>query len=256
MPASRAAGLETLRRVAFLEGVADDLLEKLAAAARWRILAPGETVLDAGDEGGEVFFVTEGKVRVVVRSGEGHEVILNDLSAGECFGELAAIDGLRRSASVTALLRARLCSVPGPSFVALVLSSPVAGLRLLRLLTARIRLKDQRTIEAAVLPARERLLAELLRMSTPRSRDDRRVTPPPPQHVIAARLGLRRETVSRELSRLARDGRISMARGAIILHNAEDLQADLTMLLASDGDSQPEGAHSQGPAARAKASKA
>jgi CRP-like cAMP-binding protein len=234
LPSSPAAAIATLRRVDFLEGVDDDLLEKLTAAARWRILAPGETVLDAGDEGGEVFFVTDGKVRVVVRSAEGHEVILNDLAAGECFGELAAIDGLRRSATVTALLRARLCSVPGPSFIDLALSSRVAGLRLLRLLAARIRLKDQRTVEAAVLPARERLLAELLRMSTPRSRDDRRVTPPPPQHVIAARLGLRRETVSREMARLARDGRISHARGAIILHNADALQAEVNALLLSE----------------------
>lgn len=229
-----AAGIAALRRLPCLDGVGEDRLQALASAARWQVLAPGQTIVDAGDRGAEVFFVTEGRVRVVVRSAEGHEVILNDLDAGEHFGELAAIDGACRSATVTALSRARICAVPGRVFLDAVLATPAAGLRLLRLLAARGRLKDQRTLEAAALPTRQRLIAELLRMSSPRGDGERRITPPPPQQVIAARLGLRRETVSRELARLARDSLVSVRRGAIILHDAEALKAELDALLSLD----------------------
>ncbi|WP_227495434.1 hypothetical protein, partial [Pseudomonas aeruginosa] len=75
---------------------------------------------------------------------------------------------VRRSANVTALLRTRLCAVRGAARMELVLQCPAVGRRLLRLLTARLRDKDERLLEATALPVRQRLSAELLRLSRPR----------------------------------------------------------------------------------------
>ncbi len=234
----RAAGkpvangiLDPLRRLPFLSGVPDDALERLGGVARWRFLAAGEVAVDAGDTGDEVFFVAEGAVRVVVRSAAGHEAILNDLEAGDIFGELSAVDGIRRSANVTALVRSKLCAVPGPEFMRLVLGCPETGLRLLRLLAARLRMKDERLLEATALSVRQQLIAELLRLSRDRGNGERRLSPPPPHHVLAARIGLRRETVSREISKLARAGLLTSNRRAIVLHQPEALRADIEALL-------------------------
>ncbi|WP_431284961.1 Crp/Fnr family transcriptional regulator [Humitalea sp. 24SJ18S-53] len=229
--APAASGIDALRRLPFLADVAEDALRRLATQARWRVLAAGEMVMDAGDTSDDVFFIAEGALRVLLRSAAGEEIILNDLGPGAIFGELAAIDGIRRSANVSALLRSRLCVVPGPAFLDLVLHAPPAGQRLLRMLAERLRLKDERNLEAAALPLRQRVLAELLRLSRPRAGGERMISPPPPQHVLAARLVLRRETVSREIARLARAGVLTVGRGAIILHRPEEIGAEIDALL-------------------------
>ncbi len=223
--------LDVLRRVPFLADVPDDMLLRFAQRARWRTVAPGETVVDAGDAAGEVFLVVEGAVRVVQRSATGHELILNDIGPGEIFGELAAIDGVCRSANVTALLRSRLCAVPADAFMELVLQSPPVGRWLLQLLAARLRLKDLRSLEAASLPVGQRVLAELLRLSRRRSNGDRVVSPPPLQEVLAARLGLRRETVSRELAKLARAGFVTVSRRSVVLHRPDEIQDQIEAVL-------------------------
>lgn len=223
--------LPVLRRLPFLAGAPDDVLAPFAAKARWQVHAPGEVVVDAGDTTDTVFFVLEGAVRVVIRTESGYEMIFGDLGAGEFFGEMAAIDGVQRSANVTALSRTRLCSVPGPVFMALVLASPPVCQRLLRLLTARLRVKDERMLESVALPVRQRLMAELLRLSRDRGGGERTLSPPPPQHVLAARIGLRRETVSRELARMARAGLVTVGRRAIVLHRPDELRAEVAARL-------------------------
>ncbi len=207
----------------------DDALVVLAARCRWQTNAPGEVVVDSGDPTNEVFFVVEGAVRVVVRTALGHETILNDLGAGQFFGELAAIDGTARSANVTALQRTRVCAVPGPAFMEAVLASPAAGLRLLRLMAGRLRAKDERLLELTALPVRQRLMAELLRLSRDRGNGERVLSPPPQQAVLAHRLGTRRETVSREMAEMARAELLTVDRRAIVLHRPEALQAEIEL---------------------------
>jgi CRP-like cAMP-binding protein len=185
-------------------------------------------VLDFGEESTEVYFVLDGSLRVQLRTAEGQEVILNEIGAGEIFGEMSAIDGAPRSANITALHRTRLCVVPGAAFLDCVLASPAVALRMLRLLAARVRGKDERVLELAVLPVRQRLMAELLRLSRPRGGGDQRVISPPlPHHVLGARIGARREAVSRELSALCRAGLVATSRQSILLLQPEALRREL-----------------------------
>jgi CRP-like cAMP-binding protein len=226
-PPAGAANTPSLRQLPFFAGVPDEALAVLAARSRWHTFAAGEVVVDSGDATDEVFFVAEGAVRVVVRTALGYESILNDLGAGSFFGELAAIDGVPRSANVTALQRTRLCAVPGAAFMEAALASQVAARRLLRLLASRLRAKDERLLEIMALPVRQRLMAELLRLSRDRGNGERALSPPPQQHVLAARIGTRRETVSREMAEMARSGLLTVGRRAIVLHRPEALQTEI-----------------------------
>jgi CRP-like cAMP-binding protein len=218
----------SLRQLSFFADVPEDALAALAARSRWRVYAAGEVMVDSGDPTSEVFFVAEGAVRVVVRTALGYETILNDLGAGQFFGELAAIDGVSRSANVTALQRTRVCAVPGPAFMEFALGSPVAGLKLMRLLASRLRAKDERLLEYQALPVRQRLMAELLRLSRDRGGGERALSPPPPQDVLARRIGTRRETVSREMAEMRRSGLLTVVgRRAIVLHRPGALQKEI-----------------------------
>jgi CRP-like cAMP-binding protein len=227
-----AAAELALRRLPFFRDIPEAALAPFAAQLRWHSHAAGEIVIEAAESGDQVFFVIEGVVRVVIRTASGQEMIFNDLGTGEFFGELAAIDGVPRSANVTALLRTRLLSVSGPGFMGFVLGQPLLSHRLLRMLTARLRAKDERILESVVLTARHRLMSELLRLSRDRGGGERTVSPPPPQHVIGARIGLRREVVSRELAKMARAGLLTVGRRAIVLHRPDALRAEIDARLS------------------------
>ena len=231
-----------LARLAFLQGADPAALSAAAPLARWFAVGPGALVLDFGDATDDVFFVAEGAMRVVVRTPLGVEVILGDLGPGDVFGEMAAIDGAPRSANVTALHASRLCRLPAAAFLQVALRSPAVGLRVMRALTARLRLQDQRSFEQAALPVRHRLASELLRLSRPREGHGtagRVVSPPPPRHVLAARIGSRRETVAAALAELAREGLVEVSARAIALPRPEALRAAIDARLRGTGAAGP-----------------
>ncbi|QDJ08847.1 Catabolite gene activator [Roseomonas mucosa] len=232
---SHGVETESLGRLALLQGADPAALEKAARHARCRSCEPGTVLIDFGELSDDVYFLLEGAARVVARTGEGYEMILGDLSPGEAFGELAAITGQPRSANVTALHRSRFCVLPGPAFMELVLASPAVSLRMMRYLADLVRSRSERLFELAALPVRQRLYAELLRLSrgrgTPGQTAERVVSPPPPHHVLAARIGARREAVSRQLSDMEKAGLIDASRSGIVLRRPEAMRAELDAAL-------------------------
>jgi CRP/FNR family cyclic AMP-dependent transcriptional regulator len=120
---------------------------------------------------------------------------------------------------VTALTNAEVLIVPPGVFREIMLGEPEICERLLRLLTSRVRELNTRLFERSVLDLRHRLYAELLRLSAPRkgSPGQAIVSPPPYQHDLAARIGCRREQVSRELTAMIEDGLLEKIRGGLVL---------------------------------------
>ncbi|MGI6245065.1 MAG: Crp/Fnr family transcriptional regulator [Pseudochelatococcus sp.] len=210
--------MSTLDRVPFFEGAGIDL-SRLDSRLHWRRFTADEVLIDYEEQSTDVYFLVAGEVRVLVRTRAGREIILDDMRAGEFFGELAAIDGIGRSANVAALTQGEVCVMPASVFREIVFASPTVSDRLLRLLAQRVRELNARLTEHAILDLRHRLYAELLRLSTPRAGrpDERVITPPPFHHVLAARIGCRREQVTREFTSLSRDDVIERTRGALVL---------------------------------------
>ncbi len=226
MTAPSLGPAQALARLAFFAETPVDVLARFAAHARWVDAGPDETVVDFDDVTTDVFFVVQGCVRVLLRTMDGERTqILSDFAAGDLVGEMSAIDGAPRSARVEALVRTRLCIVPAAAFLDLALSSRSVGLRLLRMLTARIRGQNRRLLEHTALSIRLRLAAELLRLSRPRPDGTRILSPPPTQEEMAARVGARRETVSRQLSALMHAGLLHRTRTAFVLDDPAALRA-------------------------------
>ena len=216
----------TLAGIDFLHGAPAEAVAALVAACRWVEAEPGDTVIDFDDATTDVFIVLQGVLRVLVRTADGSRTqIIGDIHVGDLVGELAAIDNAPRSARVESLVLSRLCVVPAAAFLALAFAAPSVGLRLMRRLTAKLRGQTYRLLEYAVLPTRLRLAAELLRLGRPRPNGTSVLTPPPTHQELAARVGARRETVSRELAALRRDGFVRRARAAIVLVDPEALRA-------------------------------
>jgi CRP/FNR family cyclic AMP-dependent transcriptional regulator len=192
------------------------VLERRAAKRRF---AQDELVLDYEDESTDVYFVVSGAVRVLIRTPNGKEMLLADLGPGEFIGETTAIDGGARSANVTATMSTELLIIPCEAFLEAVHSTPAVCDRLLRLMTSRIRDLNERMFERNVLDVRHRLYADLIRLSRPRAGhgDQRILSPPPPHHDLAARIGCRREQVSREITAMEAEGLAEKTRGGLVI---------------------------------------
>lgn len=200
-------------------------LSPYEARCNWRRFDPEETLVDFDDVTTDVYFLLSGDVRVLMRTAAGKEVILDEMRSGELFGELAAMDGIKRSANVTALTRGEACVMPATVFREIVYANQPVAERLFCVMSSRIRELNERFMEQTVLDLRHRLYSELLRLSSPRGiSTERVVTPPPFHHILAARIGCRREQVTREFSMMAQEGLIERTRGALVLRQPEVLK--------------------------------
>ena len=207
-----------LDQIAFLKEAGIDLAP-FETRCRWRRFDTDEILVDFDDVSTDVYHLVSGDVRILIRTQAGKEVILGEMRGGQMFGELAAIDEVSRSANVTALTRGEVCVMPAAVFREIVFASPATCDRLLRLLTKRVRELNARLMEHSVLDLRHRLYSELLRLSVPRAAagNERVVTPPPYHHVLAARIGCRREQVTREFTKMSQEALIERTRGALVL---------------------------------------
>ncbi|HEY8580547.1 MAG TPA: Crp/Fnr family transcriptional regulator [Beijerinckiaceae bacterium] len=229
--------MQTLARIPFFKDVADIDFARYDRRCAWRKFDDEEVVVDYEDQSSDVYFIMMGEVRVLIRTPAGKEIILAEMRAGQFFGEMSAIDGVPRSANVTALTRSELCIMPASVFREIVLESKTVCDRVLRLLTGRIRESNARLTEHSIFDLKHRLYAELLRLSHPRSGHDGQkiVSPPPFHHVLAARIGCRREQVTRELSALTQEGLVEKTRGGMVLVRPKVLEARLAEAMRSEG---------------------
>ena len=220
---SREPAVSSFKKVPFLQALEASKAEAFERDCVSRRFEQKELILDFDDASTSVYFIISGKARVLVRTPAGREMILEDLGAGEFFGEMAAIDGLARSANVTALTTVELLIMPSHTYKLIIFSCPAICERLLTLLTTRVRSLNERLFERSVLDLRHRLYAELLRLARPRSESPGQliISPPPVGQDLAALVGCRREQVSRELQALAEEGLIEKRKGSLLLLRPE-----------------------------------
>lgn len=216
---------ETLERISLLRSIGAK--ERLAYERRcsWRHAVAKEWLIEQGDVGTDIFFLTSGIVRALIMPSPDREVILADINAGGYFGEMAAIDGQPRSAGILAITDATIACMSASTFRELLHKYPDVAEQLLKHLVARIRALDERINEFSSMHVKHRIYAELLRRSRPDPADQQRalVSPPPVHSDIAARVSTRREMVARELKGLERTGLLTKRRGAFVINNVPAL---------------------------------
>ena len=83
-------------------GLTEDELLALVRGLELRTLEPGDIVLTEGEAGQSVFLVATGRVKVFMRNRSGQDVLLRPLGEGAFFGEISALSGRARTATVTA----------------------------------------------------------------------------------------------------------------------------------------------------------
>ncbi len=215
-----------LEQVEILQTLPEREREQLANRLRWKQYGAGEQIISHLDRSTDVFLVLQGKVRVVIYSLAGTEVTFRDIKAGQYFGELAAIDGLPRTASIVALGDSVIASMSADMFWEILRAYPDAAARLIKDLTSSVRALTERVFEFSVLAVNNRIHAELLRLAQDHMTGENvAVIDPVPTHAeIANRISTRREAVTRELNQLSRAGVIQRRSDTLVVRDVERLR--------------------------------
>jgi CRP/FNR family cyclic AMP-dependent transcriptional regulator len=203
-------------------------LISLERRCRWRRYHAGEQILDRDSTTRDLLFISEGRIRVVNYAASGREIAFAVVEAGGHVGELSAIDGEGRSATVLAVTDCLIGSLSAEAFNELLERHAAVAVALLRHLSRIIRTGDERIAELSVLGAVPRVYRELLRLAEPDPADASawRIAELPTQHDIASRVGATRETVARALGQIITTG-VVQRRGRILLIRDREMLEEL-----------------------------
>ena len=217
--------LENLSGIDLLSDLDSGDLAKVEEACSFRRYADQEQIIDRQSESTDVFFVISGSVRVVNYSLTGREIALDDMTTGAYFGELAALDGEPRSASVMALADCLVAAMPQEQFLLLLEKHSTIALKVMKTLARIVRTSTDRIMDLSTLAANNRVQADVLRLAKAQNEDGNRadISPIPVHSDIASRASTTRETVARVLSDLARRGVVERQKEALVVLDVEQL---------------------------------
>jgi CRP/FNR family cyclic AMP-dependent transcriptional regulator len=128
-----------------------------------RRIAKRCNVYAVGSRDDQVYFITEGQVKVMTQSQAGRECLLAIYTAGDFFGE-CCLCGIQRSETAVAMSDIVLKQVTGVRFLALMVQAGLMG-DFVRYLAARLLEQQQVITNLATVDCEYRLAAALLRLS-------------------------------------------------------------------------------------------
>ena len=192
-----------------------------------KIFEPGDTIIEQGDDSNNVCFLISGTVHVLDYSKSNRAVTYASLNDGEMFGEMAAIDGFPRSAWVCAISNCKVISLPGTTFINLLKNNADICLKILKKLSTRIRLSDEKITDVSLFGTEQRVCIELVRMTKldPRTKNNvYQIKQMPTQANFANIIGSTRETVSRILAKLRDDQIIIKTENGFVVPDKKRLE--------------------------------
>src|SRR5213080_2678222 len=135
--------IDTLRHVPLFESLDDETARKLCQLLESIDCKAETSLFRAGDEGDAMYLIERGKIRICVQATDGRDMTLIELGRGDFFGEMALLDGQRRSADAIVAEDARVAVLSREHFLSFVRSSPDVALELLTALANRLRHTDE-----------------------------------------------------------------------------------------------------------------
>jgi CRP/FNR family cyclic AMP-dependent transcriptional regulator len=189
---------------------------------------PAQSILFfEGDEARDVLVVRAGHLKVSITI-DGREVVLDVLGGGDILGEVSAIDGERRSATLTALTTAEVVAIPVDAFMTYLAEHPAAATVLMQCVAGRLRDASRRQVEYGALDAAGRVcrrLVELMARYGEPAGAGVRIGGPLTQSDIAAWAGLSREAVVKALHGLRRIGWVATSPRSITVLDVDAVTA-------------------------------
>ena len=202
--------------------------DELAALGTRRRYRRGDTLFREGDVSATVMAVLDGRVKISIVTPSGREIVLSTKEPGDLVGELAALDGRRRSATATALCDVAVTTMSTAAFEALLDAEPARARQLLHVLAAQLRaanLQRSERDEGSTVQRVARRLTSLARSFTEHNDPGAPVELQLTQDDLAGWVGATREATNRALAALRTTGCIATRHRRVVVTDPAALAA-------------------------------
>jgi len=216
---------ETVRQHYLFAGLDQSAFDTLAVHVSAKQVEKGAILFHRGDPAANFFYLDGGLVELNLIAASGEKKVLEVVSPGRTFAEaIAFMREQKYPVTAEALADCSLCQIPINAYIELVYANPDACMRLLsdvcRHLHARVREIENLTVQNA----RSRLASYLLEHIVETNEDEATVRLELPRHVIASRLSIQPETLSRLLRHMVDEGILTIEDRVIFVHSLARLR--------------------------------
>lgn len=207
--------IQFLKSVPIFSELDDASLEKVSKLGTVQSFVKDAVILSEQEAGSALFVIVSGKVKISRVSNDNldKEVILSLLNPSDFFGEMALLDGLKRSATVTAMEESKVFIIQRNDFLDLLKTHPEVSISLLQELTQRLRAAGMKIKALSLKDAEGKVATVLLQLADDIGKIKQGVVEIeklPYQHELANMAGTSRETISRTLHSFAKKGLVEL----------------------------------------------
>ncbi len=218
---------DVLRRAPLFSGLDDDAAGALDASMTPVTLRRGEVLFNEGDDGNQLYVVTDGKIKLGRTSPDGRENLLAILGPGQMFGELSFFDPGPRSATATAVTDVDVKSLGHEALSPVLRAHPDVAMALLNQLAGRLRRTNEVVGDLVFSDVPGRVAKALLDLASRFGRkadDGVHVNHDLTQEELAQLVGASRETVNKALADFASRGWLRLEPRSVVILDLERLQ--------------------------------
>ena len=215
-----------VRKAPIFLGLDTSAADALRASMSLVKLRKGQSLFKEGDDGDNLYVVSNGKVKLGTKSPDGRENLLMILGPGDMFGELSLFDSGPRTATATAVTDSKLLTLGQEKVIPWVKEYPEVSLQLLARLASRLRRTNEVVGDLVFSDVPGRVAKALLQLAHRfGSQDDEgiHVNHDLTQEELAQLVGASRETVNKALADFAGRNWLRLEARAVTILDEERL---------------------------------
>lgn len=208
--------LPRLRQTPLFAAWPEDVIAPLLAQSRPLTLESGDILFAEGSSARSFYFLASGRIDLIAAAATGQEKIVEIIQPDDLFAEAVAFLGGRYPVTAQADAATTVLEIPLDIFVESLEQRPLLMRQMLARLSMRLHFLVKELRHLSVESAEQRLVSYLLELC-PMVNGPTAIELPAKKTVVAARLGLTPETLSRVLTRIRKAGLIEVERRIIAI---------------------------------------
>ena len=226
MTAPTPDDLNTARQTAVLSGLDSRMVQKLLAPATVVDLKPGNALFRQGEPAAAFFIVVRGWIKLYRITPAGDEAILHVLTKGESLAEAVAFTGARYPATASAVTDSRVVLIPAFHVISCIRAMPDIAIAMIASTSQHLHQLVQRVEQLSAQSGLQRV-AEFLTSLCPCLDGPCTISLPYDKSLIAGRLGLKPESLSRVFAKLRLVG-VDVRASDVIVNEVAQLRSLVT----------------------------
>jgi CRP-like cAMP-binding protein len=227
LPDTNAERIRLLSLVDILEPLTEEEIENLNGQLPDRRLQRGEIFFGPQDRSERLFLLQSGRARIFRTTPDGREFTLAVVEAGTVFGEMALTGQRLEGAYAQALAPSQVSTMLRADLERLILEKPEVGLRIMQLLSERLRRQETRLEDVSTKDVKARLASIIVLMVESegvRSGAGYRIPAHYTHERLGTMIGANRTAVTRAFGLLQDEGVVQLRRRLIYVTDLDALK--------------------------------